>query len=300
MYRKFIVYIVLFLISFCLIDQIGGRVILHGIEKFYGLNQSSDILIVGHSHIMLGVNKEELEKGTDLSVSKYTREGVNLFDRYVMIKQYLDSPYADSLKFILYGVDQFSFVKAGLSENSYKLFYPFMDEPVMDEYVKTATDVRDYYTHKFVKLSRYSDALLNASIRGYRGDYSNYKSGTIDIDALKERIEGGDQQFARELEIDQELLEVFDMTIRLVCDKGIKLILVNVPTVDLLKQYDRVGVEKVIDIFRRQVESNPLVEYWDFNPEYDSDYSIFFDPIHLNPKGQALITKEIINELLIL
>lgn len=291
-------YIVLFLLTFICLDQVGGRLIRYGIERFYGLNQHVNILIIGHSHIMLSVNKEKLEKGTDLSVAKYTREGVNLFDRYVMVRQYLESDYSDSLKYVLYGVDQFSFVKSGLSENSYKLFYPFMDDPVMGAYVKeSAEDTKDYYIHKYFQLSRYSDALLNASIRGYRNDYSNYKVGVLDVEALNEKIVAGDRQYARKMEMDKELLDIFDKTVRMVTDRGLKLILVNTPVVHFLKEYDPEGVQNALNIFQTYAESNPLVEYWDFNPEYDRDYSIFFDPIHLNPKGQELITRRLIDKM---
>lgn len=297
--KGYILYVVVFLLAFVLVDQIGGRIILYGIERFYGLNTHADVLVVGHSHIMLGVDKQKMETETGLSVAKYTREGVNLFDRYMMLKQYLDSPYSDSLKFVLYGVDQFSFVKDGLSENSYKLFYPFMDNQVIDQYVKdSSVDWRDYYTHKAIRLSRYSDALLNASIRGYRQDYSNYKIGTLDVDALEKRMKAGDQQYARKLTVDEELLKTFENTVELLTSRGIRLILVNTPVVDVLKEYDPEGVRQAIHEFDRIAESHHLVEYWDFNLEYDSDYSIFFDPIHLNPEGQKVITEEIVRRVL--
>ncbi len=39
------------------------------------------------------------------------------------------------------------------------------------------------------------------------------------------------------------------------------------------------------------------VEYWDFNPEYSSRHELFHDRLHLNAKGQQVITTEIINKL---
>lgn len=299
MRKQVLIYITVFLGVFFLTDQIGGRIILRGIEKFYGLNQHAEMLIVGHSHIMLAVDKDGIEKETGLSVSKYTREGVNVFERFEMIKQYLNSPYSDSLKCILYGVDQYSFVKDGLSKQSYKQFYPFMDNRVMDEYIKcSAENTKDYLIHKYIRLSRYSDALINASIRGYRNDYSNYKIGDIDAEALKEKMNSGKLKSARKLVDDKELMSVFDETVRFVTERGIRLVLVNVPIIDFLKEYDADGSQRVISVFEAYAATNPLVEYWDFNGQYESDYSIFYDPIHLNVKGREIMSKEIARKII--
>ena len=297
--KRTFTYILIFAISFFLIDQSVGRAVLYGINRFYGLAQYADVLIIGHSHIMLSIDKEELESETGMKVSKYTREGVNLFDRYVMVQHFLDSPYSDSLKYVMYGVDQYSFVKAGLSENSYKLFYPFMESSVMDEYIRqSAENARDYYTHKLFHLTRYSDALLNAAVRGCQNDYSNYKYGVIDIVSLKKNLEVGNQQFARSMSVDSELLDTFDKTVQLITERGLKLILINTPTLDLLKQQNPEAYQKVIAIFQSYADLNDNVEYWDFNPEYESDYSLFYDPIHLNPEGQKKITSELITKLI--
>lgn len=142
MYKK-IVSILLFLSLFICIDRGMGWVLNTGLEDYFGLNQHSEVLLIGHSHLMLAIDKEELEAGIGRKVSKYCREGVNVFDRYEMVKQYLRSSYSDSLKVVLYGVDQFMFTGKGLSENSYKLFYPFMDEDNMNEYIRRSTDHYD-------------------------------------------------------------------------------------------------------------------------------------------------------------
>jgi len=39
------------------------------------------------------------------------------------------------------------------------------------------------------------------------------------------------------------------------------------------------------------------VNYVSLLDPYSHDYSLFFDPIHMNPKGQDLITKELIKLL---
>lgn len=296
--KKFFSYLFVFLIAFILIDQISGRIILNGIQKFYGLKQHSNLLIIGHSHVMLAIDKEDLEKNTGLKVSKYTREGVGVYDRYFMTKQFLDSPYSDSLQTVIYGVDQFSFVNSGLSDNSYKLFYPFMDERTIDKYIKdNAVDDWDYYQHKLFKTTRYSDPLLNASIRGYQNNYSNYKVGNLNVELLKKQMTSGKSQFNRKIEMDPFLMETFEQTMDMLSERGIRVILLNTPIVDILKKGNLESYEKIINYFSDYASAHENIEYWDFNPEYSSDYSIFYDPIHLNPKGQQIITKEINKKL---
>jgi hypothetical protein len=290
-------YIISFVVFFILIDYAGGKILLAGIEKFYGLKQYSDILLIGHSHLMLATDKDLLEQETGMKVSKYTREGVSVYDRYFMVKQYLDSKYSDSLKVVLYGVDPYSFVKTGLSEYSYTLLYPFMDDPLIDAYIKeNAVGERDYPTHKLFPLTRYSDILINASLRGWRNDFSNYKAGAMNIGAGN-AAEAIDKKYRRSIEIDPELLAVFEETMRMITGRAITVVLVNTPIIDALGWWKDANPEKVIRFYQDYAASHERVEYWDFNPGYSSDYSIFYDPIHLNPKGQQLITGELINRL---
>lgn len=290
-------YISYFIISFILFSFIGNKILLEGINRFYGLNQHSDLLLIGHSHLMLAVDKNKIEKETGLKISKYTREGVGVEDRFYMVKQYLDSKYSDSLKIVFYGVDQFTFVKEGLSSNSYQLFYPFMGDTSMDNFIKKESkSEREYYSHKYFPMTRYSDALINASLRGWRSDFSNYKQGNLDIDTYREQIKS-DKQFNRPLEINKDLFSVFNKTIKMITEKGIQVVLINTPVVNLLNDANKDSYKQIIQTFQEYADSNDLVEYLDFNPQYSTDYSIFFDPIHLNPKGQAIITDELIEFL---
>lgn len=127
--------VLLVVVCFFACDFLLERIMKHGIDEMYGLNQYSEILLVGHSHLMLATDKQQMEQDLGMKVSKYTREGVNVSDRKIMIQQYLDSGYGDSLKVVLYGVDLCTFTGEGLSANSFKLFYPFMDDKKIGEYI---------------------------------------------------------------------------------------------------------------------------------------------------------------------
>ena len=288
--KRFFCILLFFCLLFC-VDRSVGKFIYFGIERYFGLSQYSEVLLLGHSHLMLATDKQQLEKKLGRTVSKYCREGVNVADRYEMVKQYLSSPYSDSLKVILYGVDQFIFTGEGLSRNSYKLFYPFMDEENVDQYIRQSTDKKDYWIHKLVYTTRYSDALLNSAIRGWRNDWSNYKEGQLDVSNLKEEIVKGHQ---RKIHFEQRLIDSFDNTLEMITRKGIRVVLVNTPIAKILNESDSDAYKKIIQFFKDKAASSPLIYYWDMNPEYSGQYQLFFDPIHLNPLGQQVINRQII------
>lgn len=289
--KKKIISLLLFITTFFCIDWAVSLVLNKGIDNYFGLNQHSQVLLIGHSHLMLATDKERLENGIHKKVSKYCREGVNVSDRYVMIKQYLESPFSDSLQYVFYGVDQFMFTGAGLSKNSYKLFYPFMDADVMNQYIRDhAEDKYDYWSHKAIRSTRYSDALINSAIRGWRNDWSNYKSGELNLKLLQKEIVAGKQ---RKIEFEKELITVFEETLHLLTQRNIRVILVNTPIAQPLNEYEPNKYRQIITYFEDKT-SHPLIEYWDYNTEYADQYQLFFDPIHLNPIGQKTITDQII------
>ena len=292
------IYIACFVAFFGLLNVVGNKVLLIGIERFYGLKQYSEILLIGHSQLMLSVDKDALENALGEKVSKYTREGVNVYDRYFMVKQYLDTKYSDSLKLILYGVDLHLFVKEGLSKDAYTLFYPFMGDSIMNAYIKeNAHTQRDYLIHRFFPLTRYSDALLNASFRGWRDDFSNYKIGKINIEEYKKSITFDEQKYNRPVEMDTTLIRFFEETMNMITQRGIQVILLNMPVVDVLIQANNENSETVFAYFQKMADANERIEYWDLNSKYSTLYDLFYDPIHVNPEGQQEITDELIQRL---
>lgn len=242
---------------------------------------------------MLGVDKERLEDELGMSVSKLCREGADVNDRYIMSEMFLESKFSDKLKYVIYGVDLCTFTSEGLSANSYKLFYPFIDYPAANEYVRLYSNCSEYLINKFIKVSRFNDDVTkNAAIRGLMSDWSNKKHGQIDIEKYKMRLENHDE---RRIMMQQNLMNIFEKNIRMFTDRGIKVILVYVPTLDLLNEYEPEKFTNICNWYAEFANNNPLVEYWDFNPEYSHRYDIFYDRLHLNASGQQLLTTAIIN-----
>lgn len=283
------------IVAFFAVDYLCDRVMLHGVNIVYGLNQHSKILLIGHSHLMLATDKGRIEQELNTTVSKYTREGVNVSDRKIMVKQFLDSEYSDSLKICLYGVDLCTFTGKGLSKNSYVLFYPFMDDASISDYIKANSTQTDYWLHKIIRVSRYNDdGIKGGALRGWRHDWSNRKNGLVDIEIYKRRLLDGNE---RHIQMQPELIAEFEETIAMLTKRGVKVILVNTPTLDLLNEYEPQKYQEIVGWFDDFASSNDLVEYWDFNPEFSSRHELFHDRLHLNANGQQVITTELIKML---
>lgn len=293
--KKIITTVLLAVCLFFIADNVINALMMRGVNNHYGLNQEADILLIGHSHLMLAVDKVRLERETGMKVSKYCREGVNVSDKKVMVEHFLNSGHADSLKYVLYGVDLATFTGEGLSRNSYKLFYPFMDDDFVDRYVKSQAGYTDYWLHKLIKTTRFNDeGLKNSAARGWVNNWSNLKTNTIDIEGYKLKLANGDE---RSIKMNPQIMEEFRQTIERITYRGVKVILVNTPTVDLLNEYEPDKYQMMMEWFANFANENALVEFIDFNPEYSSDHSIFSDRLHLNSKGQQIITTKLVSYL---
>ncbi len=288
--KTFVLYIVLFFGLFAVGDQISHMVLIKGLSQYYGINKSNEMALIGHSHLMLGLDKIRLEKALGIGVSKYTREGVNVSDRLVMIKQLINEN--PNLKTVIYGVDAWTFTGEGLSNNSYKLFYPFLDDPHIDSYVSNNSDKLEYLTKKYIKSSRYNELLVAGAARGYFKKWDNLKFGKVDTLALKKEISKGDY---RKIINNEANIEVFRETISLLKANNIDVVLLFLPTIDMLEDIQKEKFEETIRIFKSQTSDHVI--FLNFQEPWSHKYELFFDPIHLNPQGQNKITDKLISFL---
>ena len=222
--KKGIRLILVFFISFFILDFFIGLVLKNGLEKYYGLNENAKIALIGHSHLMLGIDKIQMEKYLGYKVAKYTSEGVNVANRKLMIDHLLNK--TNTIETIIYGVDSWMFTGEGLSENSHVLFYPFLSDASINTFVKNAAPESEYWTRKLIKSTRYSEGLISSSMRGYFKKWDNLKFGTIDIDRLKMSINNGD---FRKIDTKKENIQIFSETIQLLRNNDIEVILFYVP-----------------------------------------------------------------------
>lgn len=293
--KKLSILILSFLVLFFIVDNVVNCLMMKGIENYYGLNQQSKILLIGHSHLMLAADKKRMESELGMKVSKYCREGVNVTDKKMMVEHFLNNGYSDSLKYVLYGVDLATFTGSGLSENSYKLFYPFIDDTYVKAYIKSQAQASDYWLHKLIKSSRFNDdGMKNSAVRGWCNNWDNFKTNRIDLETYKRKLANGDE---RRINMNEVLISQFTETVKMLTDRKIYVILINTPTLDLLNEFEPEKYAKIMQWYQTFANENEYVDFLDFNPQYSSDYSIFSDRLHLNRSGQQVITDEIVKYL---
>lgn len=282
----------LFVLGFFALDFVLGKVLETGLYRYYGLGTNAEIAFVGHSHLMLGLDKDGIEKSLGVSVAKYTREGVNVAERDLMIDQLLtENP---NLQTLVYGVDAWMFTGEGLSANSYKLFYPFLDQEAPSAYVQEEADFMDFWQHKLIKTSRYNEGLISSSLRGYLGNWNNLKFGTVDTLQLKNNIVQG---AFRKINSTNQNREIFEMSIAKLLEKDIRVILVYVPTISYYNYAEPEKFKQELDYFRALAKGNKGIFYLEYLVNWESSYNYFFDPIHLNPEGQKAFTEVLSNDL---
>jgi hypothetical protein len=262
---------------------------LKGIERNYGLKSNSEVLLVGHSHLMLSLDKALIEKKTGEKVSKYTQEGVNISDRRLMIDYYF-SGCTSKPEIVVLGIDPWLFSSEGLSSNSYQLFLPFIGNHEIKKYIKTSVASQaDFYRAEIIKSSRYNALFLNASIRGYMSNWSNLKLGVIDSAGIKKSI--SEDNF-RKITFNEDLINDFIAILDFLNKTGTNVLLLNTPLWKPLiaAQKDEYNRSMFLIDSLKNVHC-PLSRIVDLVPEFSGKTKYFFDPIHMNPEGQKAVTE---------
>ncbi len=280
--------VLLFIAILFVFDLIISVALLKGIERFYGLRSDADVLMIGHSHLMLAVDRVTLEEESGLTVAKYTREGVNMADRRVMAQQYYDI-CDEPPETVILSIDPWLFSGEGLSLNSWKLFLPFMDDRGVNSYVKSSATKFDYYRYKLLRSGRFNAQLLNASARGWLKNWDNLKFGVVDT--VRYNNEEALRGF-RPKTFSQELIRDFSATLEFLNSRNTKVLLLNTPVWEPLVNAQKAEYDRsmfLIDSLAR--EHCPGAEIIDLVPEFARRTELFFDPIHMNPEGQRVITE---------
>ncbi|WP_302285379.1 SGNH/GDSL hydrolase family protein [Bacteroides clarus] len=285
--------LIIVILCFFTIDFIGDQALKHGLDQGIGLNEHSKILIVGHSHLMMGLDKRMLEDSLGCKVTKHTRSGVGMTERKLMTQMFLDSPYSDSLVVVVIGVDPFSFNNEGLSKNCHTLFYPWINEQNVEDYIKGTIDPANYYVHKLFRLSRYNDDLIKQSIRGWKHDDRNYKV-SIFTDSL---FEANKTKWMRPITFNKHLMKELEQTITFCIKRKLHVILLQTPILRLLTDMYPEEYTKIIKYYQQLDSISSYVHFINYSPYYDEDNHIFFDPIHLNINGQKIITTRFMKDI---
>lgn len=295
-YRRILRNGLLFIIAFFIIDLLISSFLVKGLIKYYGFEMQPQILINGSSMSYYGFNKNYIEINAGKNVSPYVRGGVNIEDRYFMIQHFL-SNYSSNLETVIYEINPTLFSNAAISKNVHKLFLPFIDQKSFKGYFKERMDLKSYYSYRIIKTARFNDDQLKInSFRGYLKKYDNWQQDVIDTTKIVELIKGKDSVF---IEMRIENIEIFQKTMKLLTDQNATIYLVMMPIYCHKKEsYQTESYNNFCSYFETFCHSSPNTYFIDFN-SIDSltDFNGFFDPIHLNTRGQKDLSKIIVNIL---
>ena len=285
-----IIKITIFMLLLAVLDWGIGSILEKGMRRYFGMDRKVDILCVGHSRTVLGIDAQLLERQTGLKVAKYAVNGANIVDRDAMIRQFLHEH--PEVRLIIYDVEASTFSHDGLSSNSYQLFWPFMSNPQIRAYIKTqCPSESEFLVKSIIKTSRYNEVTFFMALRGLMGMNRNLKYGRFDEQRAKRWIEKGKNRLVR---IDRQSLKVFLSTMDYVNTQNVKILLIDMPNAELLNKKEYPESLKVKEIFKNLCAYYRTLLYLDLSTTYENNYDLFYDPIHLNAKGQKTITNAIV------
>ena len=292
--RKLLLKAIIFAFLLFCTDQMISMVCRRGLDDYYTLAQPAEILCVGHSQTVLGIDKVRIEREMGVKVAKFALEGANTADRLAMIRYYF-ARQPDSVQAVVYDVSAYTFTGEGLSSNSYRLLFPFMENAEVREFVrKNCHSWSEYWLRVLFRTTRYNEDSLALATRGYLSYWGNLKMGTIDIERLKNDLQHG--RFRR-IKFDKANIQVFEDTIAFVRKHGIPMVLVFMPTVDLLNQAEPEEYRLAVEKLRGYAARDKGVIFLDYNRDYEHQHSLFYDQIHLNADGQRVVTDRLIADL---
>lgn len=286
--RHFVIKSVCFLMLLFALDRAMAFVFKEGLDRYFGLNETADVLCIGHSHTVLGIDKNLVEKNLDIKLAKYARAGAGLRDRKAMVEHYYQL-HPEGPAVVVYDVGVHLFVAKDLSRNSYKMFMPYFDSAVIAEHVRSSEpDWRDIMLGTVAKTYRYSGSLIALSARGWLQKWTNLKYGTVDIDRLKKELEAGD--FDR-IDFSEKSKLVFSETIDFIREQGSSVVLVHIPTLDLINNAEPTKFKQANKFFIEYANQYEGVFYLDYTESFSHEHELFADPRHLNAKGQHIFTE---------
>lgn len=288
LFRKILSVAVLFFVA----DAGVFHALRHGMDKYYGFDKEAEVLLVGHSHTVLGLDAKKMEQELKVPVAKYATAGANVLDRYWMLQHYISTHPGVNL--VVYDVDPRIFDSEGLSSSSYTLFLPYLDNAFMAEFLKKEATWQEYYGGKLVRTTRFRDQTLNIALRGLLDKVENKKSGVLRMEDYGNYLE---HEKERKIKINQESKRYFYDTVEYLERNGIKLILLFIPVAKPLNSIDIKTQNEVVGIFKEVANSYMSVKYIDYNSEFEDRTDLFYDLRHLNAGGNEIITGRLVEDL---
>ena len=273
-------------------DLAVSGILKKGMDHYYGMDKDAQILCVGQSHTVLGIDAQQLERELGVPVAKYATAGANTLDRQWMLQHFIEEH--PSVKVVVYDVDPRLFDSEGLSSASYTLFLPYIGNRAMSQYLKQQATWQEYYSSLILHSARFRDQTINIALRGLLGKIENKKDSRMRVDDHRNYLE---REKDRKIRINPDSLKCFQESIDYLTAKGITVVLAFIPVVDLLNEIDPDGQERVVGIFRQAAAQNKDVYLLNYNRDYQHYHELFYDLRHLNKEGNSLITARLVKDL---
>jgi hypothetical protein len=292
MILKRLKHLIFVILAFLTIDYVISVVVYEGLTRYYGFKNAPEILINGSSMSMSGLDSKLMETSIKKNVAMYAREGVNVQDRLVMLKHFF-SEHKSTIA-VVYEINPLLFSEIPTSANAYSLFYPFMDNKDIQNYIWNRTDWVDYAIHRWIRCTRFNAQLLIASMRGYLNKYSNYKTGLVDPQELAS-LKGSRNRST--ISMNEVNIENFRESMNIISEHKATTLLVMMPMVkEKLETFDSVSYQSFSHYFEQFAKENKNVIFFNLNTDPSNCEAVLFsDPLHLNEDGQRTCT-ELINE----
>ncbi len=275
-------------------DRIIAGFLLGGLNRFFGLDGEAVVLCVGHSRSGLAIDETLLSKRLNVPVAKYTMDGASVFEREGMTRFALER--LPNVKLVLYDVDSWTFTGGGLAANAYRLMLPFLDDPVVDNYMRHhGPGPWTLQMYRLLHTTRYDEAALNRALRGWLNLRANLKLGQVNPALMQDQISGAR---ARRIETSPVAKETFERTLGMILETKIPILLWYPPTIDLLDNIATDDREAIRVILRNVADRHPQIHYRQYLEGFSNRHEWFYDAIHVNDEGRRQITEALAADIL--
>jgi hypothetical protein len=275
-------------------DRVADRLLLSGLERYFGLTDPAEVALIGHSRMVLGVDPVHLEERLGVPLARYAVRGANLADRFAMI-EHLVERLPRPPKVVVYSVSALLFDDDGLSSNSYRLFLPFRRDRTMFEYLQRRPDGKtDLRLCRLLHSTCWESATLALSLRGRFGLRRNLKHSEVNLQRLEQQIARGD---LLQMRIDEGGFRTFTRTVSWLRGRDIIVVLLYLPILDRVNDLDRPHHDRLLARIQTLADGDGGTLFFDYNRDLESRHEIFYDGIHLNARGQRLVSRRLAEDL---
>lgn len=275
------------LILFCT-DYLIDRVLYYGLERYYGMRKDAELLIVSNSYLESGLDSDALEESTNLSTAKYTVSGTSFPTRCAMLAHFMSNQSNAGVKYVLFCSDIFMLTQREISMNEHVHFYPFLDAPVMREYLSQFDTPLNMVKHTLVRSTRYTMLSLYYSLRGYLNDTNSYIGDVASIELWNAK-----PNYSTTLN-ENNMKHLKEMALQY-AQAGVKFILVTPPTNPQYLRHYSTTCDSIYKFYRELAGLHPNIVYLDYTELARRE--LFFDRAHLNNSGRTMLTTRLAEDL---